>query len=55
MKKAGFQREYGWGLILTVVVAGLSISALPATANRTIQAEESARIFTMELLLLPRI
>ena len=37
MKKTGFWRGFGLGLILTVAVAALSVSAMAATASRTIQ------------------
>ena len=54
MKKTGFWRGFGLGLILTVVVLGLSVSALAATASRTIQVEEGVRISLNGATFIPR-
>ena len=54
MKKNGFWRGFGLGLILTVAVMGLSVSALAATVSRTIQVEEGVGISLNGATFIPR-
>ena len=54
MKKTGFWRGFGAGLILTVVMMGLSVSALAATVSRTIQVEEGVKISLNGATFIPR-
>lgn len=54
MKKTGFWRGFGLGLVLTIVVAGLSVSALAATSSRTIQVEDGIRMSLNGATFIPR-
>lgn len=54
MKKTGFWRGFGLGLILTVAVTALSVSAMAATASRTIQVEEGVQISLNGATFVPR-
>lgn len=54
MKKTGFWRGFGLGLILAVAVIGLSVSALAATSSRTIQVEDGIRISLNGATFVPR-
>ena len=54
MKKNGFWRGFGLGLILTVVVTALSVSAMAATSSRTIQVEDGIRLSLNGATFIPR-
>ena len=54
MKKTGFWRGFGLGLILMATVVGLSVSTLAATASRTIQVKEGVRISLNGATFVPR-
>lgn len=54
MKKTGFWRGFGLGLILTVAVTALSVSAMAATSSRTIQVEEGVQISLNGATFVPR-
>ena len=54
MKKNGFWRGFGLGLILTVVVTALSVSAMAAASSRTIQVEDGIRLSLNGATFIPR-
>lgn len=54
MKKTGFWRGFGLGMILTIALAGLSVSALAAAGSRTIQVEDGIRLSLNGATFIPR-
>ena len=54
MKKNGFWRGFGLGLILTVVVTALSVSAMAAASSRTIQVEDGIQLSLNGATFIPR-
>lgn len=54
MKKTGFLRGFGLGMILTVLVVALSVTALAATSSRTIQVEDGIRMSLNGATFIPR-